>query len=295
MYALISRSGDAVPRLEQVDPPALGPGDVRVAVAAAGFTFYDSVAAANHALLSLPDVIGLGFDFSGTVLEVGSDVSLPVVGDRVAGLHGDVTALTRAHASEVVVPATALAVVPDRLSLESAAAATLSALTARQALDLFGTDWGRLLVTGGAGAVGNWAIVLAKRDGWSVDALVRPGTEDLAREAGAVQVLTDLPQRAYDAVLDTAALQQTALAAVRDGGRFVGVKPGQPVPPERNIDVTAVIAHPDGAALTGLLELAATREAPVRIAASRPLTDAASAYAEANAASGSEGRWLLVP
>ena len=76
---------------------------------------------------------------------------------------------------------------------------------------------------------------------------------------------------------------------------MVGVKPGQPVPPERNIDVTAVIAHPDSAALAELLELAAAGEAPVRIAASRPLTDAASAYAEANAASGSQGRWLLVP
>jgi NADPH:quinone reductase-like Zn-dependent oxidoreductase len=165
----------------------------------------------------------------------------------------------------------------------------------RPCLDLLGADRGRRLVTGAAGAVGSWAILLAKRDGWSVDALVRSGTEDFAREAGAARILTDLPQRAYDAVLDSAALQEAALTTIRDGGRFVGVKPGQPVPPQRDIDVTAVIAHPDGPALAALLELAATGEAPVRIAASRPLTDAVSAYAEANAASGSDGRWLLVP
>lgn len=295
MHALISRSSDPIPRWEQRDPPALAPDEVRVGVAAAGFTFYDSVAAANHELLGLPEVIGLGFDFAGTVLEVGSEVRQPVVGARVAGLHGDVTAPTRAHASEVVVPAGALAEVPAGLSLDSAAAATLSAITARQALDLLGANRGRLLVTGGQGAVGSWAIVLAKRDGWDVAALVRPGTEPLAREAGAGKVLTELPQQAYDAVLDAAALQAAALGALRDGGRFVGVKPGQPVAPERKIKTKFVIAQPDGAALAGLLGLAAAGEAPVRIAASRPLADAASAYADANAASGSLGRWLLVP
>lgn len=160
---------------------------------------------------------------------------------------------------------------------------------------MFGTDRGALLVTGGQGAVGSWAIALAKRDGWSVDALVRPGTEHLAREAGAAKVLTDLPSQSYDAVLDAAALQEVALAATRDGGRYVGVKPAQPVTPERNIKVSVVINHPDGTALAELLELAAESAAPVRIAASRPLADAASAYAEANATSGSNGRWLLLP
>lgn len=295
MHALISRSNDSVPRLEQLDPPALGPGDVRVKVAAAAITFLDTVIPGNHGLVGLPDVVGLGFDFSGTVLEVGSDVNRPVAGDRVAGLHGDLTATARAHASEVVVPAADLAVLPDGLSLEAAAAIPLTALTARQALDLLGSDRGTLLVTGGQGAVGSWAIALANRDGWSVDALVRAGSEHLAREAGAAKVLTSLPQQTYDVVLDAAALQEVALAAIRDGGRYVGVKPAQPVTPERNINVNVVMSHPDGTALAGLLDLAARGEAPVRIAASRPLADAASAYTEATTASGSEGRWLLVP
>ncbi|MET7394909.1 zinc-binding dehydrogenase [Dactylosporangium sp. NPDC005572] len=295
MQALISRAGDPTPRVEQIDSRDLGPAEVRVAVAAAGFTLYDAVAAADHSLLGLPDVIGLGFDFSGTVAEVGADVAGVAVGDRVAGLHGDVTARSRAHASEVVVPASSLALVPENITLEAAAAATLSALAARQALDLLGDGRGRLLVTGGAGGVGSWAVALGVRDGWAVDALVRPGTEALALAAGASTVVTEVPEASYDAVVDAGALQQAALAAVRDGGRFVGLKPGQPLAAERGVTVAAVLTRPDGAALADLLGLAAKGHAPIRIAATRPLTQAADLYAAAMAAPGSDGRWLLIP
>lgn len=295
MYALIARTGDPVPALEQVESPALGPDDVRVAVSAAGFTLYDAVAASDHSLLGLPDVIGLGFDFSGVVTEVGTGVRSVHVGDQVAGVHDDVTARARAHATEVVVPTTSLAAIPQDLAVEAAGAITLTALTARQGLDLLDGERGRLLVTGGAGGVGSWAIALAAREGWHVDGLVRPGSERLAKDAGAAAVLTELPEASYDAVLDAAALQASALAAVRDGGRFVGVKPGQPLDPERGIAVSTVLNRPDGAALAGLLTLAAKGEAPVRIAATRPLTEAAQLYVEAVAAPGSDGRWLLIP
>ncbi len=295
MYALISRSDDPIPRLEQVGQPALGPDEVRVKIAAAGFTAYDAVAAADHALLGLPDVIGLGFDFSGSVNEVGSNVTRVAVGDRVAGLHADVAGRSRAHASEVVVPAADVAVIPAGLGFEAAAAVTLNALAARQALDLLGPARGSLLVSGGAGEVGRWAIALAVRDGWSVDALVRPGSDELARAVGAKDVITALPEQAYDAVLDAAALQQDALGAIHDGGRFVGVKPGRPITTERGIVTSVVLTHADGEALATLLDLAATGDVPIRIAAARPLSDAASAYAEATAAAGSDGRWLLVP
>jgi|GEM_PF-6244026 len=295
MYALVSRASDPTPAVEEVESPVLGPADVRVHVAAAGFTSFDAFVAGDHATLGLPDVIGLGFDFSGTVLEVGPDVTGLKPGDLVAGMHADPAAPSRAHASEVVVPADAVAPVPDGLALEEAASVVLSALAARQALDLLGPERGRLLVTGAAGSVGGWAVALAKRDGWAVDALVRPGSEEIARSAGASTVLTELPGPTYDAVLDAAALQEAAIAAVRDAGRFVGTKPGRDVPSERGIAVSTVLTQPDGASLGELLPLAATGEAPVRIAARRPLTEAAKAYAEAMAAPGSAGRWLLVP
>ncbi|MER6941360.1 alcohol dehydrogenase catalytic domain-containing protein, partial [Nocardioides sp. NPDC000441] len=131
MYALISRAGDPTPRLEELPTQPLGPDDIRVEVAAAGFTLFDAFVAGDHAAIGLPDVIGLGFDFSGVVTEVGEAVSGFAVGDRVAGLHGNPAAGARAHATEVVLPASAAAAVPDGLTLEAAAAAPLNALTAR--------------------------------------------------------------------------------------------------------------------------------------------------------------------
>lgn len=296
MRSLVSRTPDLVPVVEETDPAPLGTLDVRVEVAAAGFTLFDAWVASDHATLGLPDLIGLGFDFAGTVIEVGEEVSGLRIGDRVAGMHDDATAPSRAHASEVVVPAAALAGVPADLALQDAASVTLSALTARQALDRLtaaGADPGRMLVTGAAGSVGGWVVALAARDGWKVDALVRPGAEDLVVHADAV--LTELPDATYDAVVDAAALQDSALDAVRDGGHLVSLKPAQQVATHRDITITVVLSRADGVALAALLPLASTGEAPIRIADTRPLAQAADLYREAVAAPGSRGRWLLIP
>ena len=100
-------------------------------------------------------------------------------------------------------------------------------------------------MTGAAGAVGGWLIELATREGWHVTALVKPGTEHLVEGAA---VITEL-SGSYDAVLDAAALHEPAVAAVRDGGRYVGFKPNQPQTSERGITVKTVQVLPDGKAL----------------------------------------------
>ncbi|WP_182376927.1 alcohol dehydrogenase catalytic domain-containing protein [Nocardioides sp. WS12] len=291
MKALIAQRGSHKPQFADVAGAELTDGQVRVAVAAAGFTYFDAFVSAHGAELGLPDEVGLGFDFSGTVTEVGAEVDGIAVGDRVAGLHDDITAPARAHAEEVVVAATAVAVVPVGLELDVAAAVTLSALTARQSLDLLGPDRGSLLVTGAAGAIGGWLIELAQREGWSVTSLVRPGTEG---QVASGSVITSL-SGTYDAVLDAAALHAPALAVVRDGGRYVGFKPGQPQPSERGIAISTVQVVPDGDALADLLPLAADGAVTTRIAGRSSLSDAGDAYDAAGAGTGSRGRWLLIP
>ncbi len=292
MKSLIARRGSDQPAVvelaarQQVDA-----GDVRVAVAFAAFTYFDAFVAAHQEALGLPEQVGLGFDFSGTVTEVGRDVNRLAVGDRVAGLHVDITAPIRAHTEELVIRASALAVVPDELGLDVAAAIPLSALAARQALDLLGPDRGSLLVTGAAGAVGRWLIELAIREGWHVTALVKPGTENLA---GGTAVITEMTG-SYDAVLDTAALHESAVAAVRNGGRYVGFKPNQQQTSERGITVETVQVLADGEALGALLPLAAAGAVTVRIAGRAPLLEAATVYQRGSSESGSRGRWLLVP
>ncbi len=289
MRSVIARRGSDQPVVADLERQPVGAGDVRVAVASAAFTYFDAFIPAHQETLGLPDQVGLGFDFSGTVTEVGPGSGPFVVGDRVAGLHVDITAPVRAHAEELVIASSALAAVPDGLPLDVAAAIPLSALTARQALDLLGSERGRLLVTGGAGAVGGWVLALAAGEGWDVTALVRPGTEHLV-DATTITALGG----SYDAVLDAASLHGPALATVRDGGRYVGFMPGQPQAPERGITVSTIEVRADGDALGALLALAAQGVVPVRIAGRAPLADASEVYARGGTESGSRGRWLLV-
>ncbi len=298
MRALRAYSTSASPVLDEVAPPELGPTDVRIRVAAAAVNPVDVgvLTGPVRGLTGLPDPVGLGWDVSGTVSEVGGEVSGLQPGDRVAGiLH--VIALkpgVGAHADETVLPADAVALVPDGIDLVEAASLPLNALTARQALDLFGPAEGRtLLVTGGAGAVGGHAIALAVRAGWRVTALARDADADFVVRAGAEPV-TELPGPSFDAVLDAAVLLESALAAVRDGGSFVGVAPGSPVAAERRITVHTVSVEPDSEAIAGLLGLAAEGTLELRVAGRVPLRNAAKAF-EKVAGGGQRGRWLLVP
>ena len=298
MLALRAYSTSASPVLEDISPPELGPTDVRIRVAAAAVNPVDVMVVTGplRAVVGLPDPVGLGWDVSGTVSEVGSEVAGLDPGDRVAGmLH--LLALKPSvgtHADETVLPAGAVARVPDGLDLVEAASLPLNALAARQALDLLGPAEGRtLLVTGGAGALGGHAVVLASRAGWRVSALARDADADFVARAGADPV-TELPGPSFDAVLDAAVLLEPALAAVRDGGTFVGVAPASPVTAERGIAVRTLSVEPDSDALAGLLGLASEGTLEVRVAGRVPLREAAKAY-DAVAGGGRRGRWLLVP
>jgi NADPH:quinone reductase-like Zn-dependent oxidoreductase len=298
MPALRAYSTSASPVIEEVSPSELGPTDVRIQVAAATVNPVDLAVLTGplRSLAGLPDPVGLGWDVSGTVSEVGSEVTGLGTGDRVAGiLHViGLKPSVGTHADETVLPADAVARVPDGLDLVEAASLPLNALTARQALDLLGPAEGRtLLVTGAAGAVGGHAVVLANRAGWRVTALARDTDGEFVAHAGA-ELVTELPGPSFDAVLDAAVLLDSALAAVRDGGSFVGVAPGSPVAAERGIAVHTVSVEPDSEAIAELLGLAAEGTLEVRVAGRVSLREAAKAYDKV-AGGGQRGRWLLVP
>jgi NADPH:quinone reductase-like Zn-dependent oxidoreductase len=298
MLALLAYSTSVSPVLEDVSPPELAPTDVRIQVAAAAVNPVDVsvVTGSLRAVVGLPDPVGLGWDVSGTVTEVGSEVTGLGRGDRVAGLLLllGLKPSVGTHAVETVLPADAVARVPDGLDLVEAASLPLNALTARQALDLLGPAEGRsLLVTGGAGALGGHALVLAARAGWRVTALARDTDADFVARAGA-DLVTELPGPSFDAVLDAAMLLGSALTAVRDGGSFVGVAPAAPVSAERGIEVRTVSVEPDSQAIARLLGLAAEGTLEVRVAGRVPLREAAKAYDKV-AAGSQRGRWLLIP
>lgn len=296
MRALQSHAGTTRPTLEDVDAQPPASDEIRVRVTASAVNPADIAIASGSVreAFGLPATVGLGWDVAGTVTEIGSAVDEFAVGDRVAALHDDPSAPVRAHAEFVTVPAAAAAPVPDGLDLRDAASVPLNALTAAQALDLLGDAGGRsLLVTGAAGAVGGYAVALAVRAGWRVSGLARSEDERFVRDAGATDFVTAVPGPSYDAVLDTAALQQEAITAVHDQGAFVGVLPPQPVLAERGITVSVVGVQADGNRLRALLELANTGVLAIRVAGETSLDDAQSAYDKV-AGGGQRGRWLVV-
>lgn len=98
----------------------------------------------------------------------------------------------------------------------------------------------------------------------------------------------------YDAAIDAADLVVPTMAAVRDGGDFVGVQPAFVPAAERGVRVQAVAVRRDAARLGKLLALAVEGHLPLRVAGTLPLAQAAEAHRRLEAG-GSRGRWVLVP
>lgn len=110
--------------------------------------------------------VTLGWDISGVITAIGSDVKEFKVGDEVFGMvnfpgHG------RAYAEYVAVPAAHLALKPSNVTHEMAAATTLAALTAYQALLQQGklVKGQKVLITAAAGGVGHFAVQIARELG----------------------------------------------------------------------------------------------------------------------------------
>jgi NADPH:quinone reductase-like Zn-dependent oxidoreductase len=276
--------------------PEPGPGEIRIDVAAAGVNPVDLGTRAGFfheaGLVHQPEHTGLGWDVAGTVAATGPGVELPV-GTRVAGIAPGFDRPLGTYAEQVVMRTDAVAVVPDGLTLVEAATVPVNGLAAAQALDLLGPAEGRtLLVTGAAGAVGGYALRLAVASGWSVTGLARAADEDFVRDSGAE--FTDTPVGTFDAVLDGARLEAEAIALVRDGGSYVGTRPGGGPASERGVTTAAVETDPDARVLTDLLARTASGELPARVHAVLPLDRAADAH-RALEKGGVRGRYVLRP
>jgi NADPH:quinone reductase-like Zn-dependent oxidoreductase len=184
---------------------------------------------------------------------------------------------------------------PATVDAVHASTLPLNALTAEQALELLELTEGQsLLVTGAAGAVGGFAIQLAARRGVSVTGLAREGDEELVRSLGADFASKTAELGTFDAVLDAANLGEAALEWVRDGGAYVGVRPGGHPESVRGVRTTAVAVTADGARLARLAALVDEGVLTLRVAETYPLDDAAKAHARLDAG-GVRGRLVLVP
>lgn len=303
MRAVVITSPGGPESLRMIDTPLPEPraDQIRIRVAAVAVNPVDVLTRQGvfHQLgwIKQSGTTGIGWDVAGTVDALGSDVRGPAIGTTVAAVLTALDVPLGTYADAVVVPASAVAVIPEGLAVVRAATLPLNALTADQALDLLAlAPRASVLITGAAGGVGGFAVALAARRGLRVTALARAGDGEFVRSAGANALLTDLrgQEACFDGVLDAASLVDPAIASVREGGVYVGVFPAAVPESVRGIRTSAVNVRQDGARLADLLAMAAAGELEVRIAGTLPLADAAEAHRRIEHG-GSRGRWVLVP
>jgi len=306
MRAMVVRQfgGPEVVESVEVPVPEPGPGQVRIRVAAAAVNPVDAATRAGilteAGVVPPREVLGLGWDVAGTVETAGGGFA---VGDAVIGLRDRIATPLGAYAEWIVLDASAVAPAPAGVPFSEAATLPLNALTAAQALDLVETT-GTVLVTGAAGAVGGYAVALARVRGLRVVAVASAADEELVRGFGADEFVPRGPSlgdrvRALvpggvDAVLDPALLGLDALDAVRGGGEFVAFAAGAAPLPLRGVRVRSVWIRADGERLAELSRLAEKGVLPLRVAGVLPLSDAAVAH-ERMAAGGLRGRLVLTP
>lgn len=169
--------------------PEPGPGQVRIAVRAAGVNPFDQKVysgAFGTDPGNLP--LRLGLEAAGVVTAAGDHATGPAgpveVGDEVIAYRAP-----GAYAAELVVPASSVVPKPANLSWEQAGGLMLAGVTAVHALEAIGLRKGEsVLIHGAAGGVGLMAVQLAVARGATVLGTASPAKHDMLRELGAVPV-----------------------------------------------------------------------------------------------------------
>ncbi|MDX3413829.1 NADP-dependent oxidoreductase [Streptomyces sp. MD20-1-1] len=301
--------GPDVLRELELPTPEAGPGEVRIRVHAAAVNPTDALFRAGAYAARTTDVPPPylpGMDAAGVIdqLGPGADGRLSV-GQRVVALVMPTRPQGGAYAEQIVVPAES--VVPAPAGTDHAEASTLlmNAATARLALDTLALPRGATVaVTGAAGAVGGYAIELAKADGLTVVADAAPHDRDLVRGFGADHVVDrgkDVATRVRELVPDGVAglvdgsdQREEAVPAVADGGALVALR-GWQGPAEGGVTVAPVFVagvRGDTALLDALRLQAEQGVLSLRVAKVLPASDAAEAR-RLLAAGGLRGRLVL--
>ena len=281
--------GPEVLKLRDVPEPHAGPGEIRIRVAAVGLNPMDPAFAAMPELaarfkITLPS--GFGYDFAGSVDEVGQDTGGFTIGERVYG-----GVMERAAADFVVIRTDASEAIfhtPEGLSDEVESTLYIAGATATAALaavDVSSKD--TVLVGGAAGGVGVFVVQLARLAGATVIGTASEGTFPFLRDLGAQPV-------AYGAGLEdrvracapegiTAALDlfgtetiETALALGVSPDRIAAIAAG-PTPPGGARAVFATAAPPES--VPQIAAAIVAQELVVPIAATFPIEQISEAAA----------------
>jgi len=233
--AQIRKYGDAgvVTIAPDAPRPSAGGGRVLVEIHAASLNPADSAIRAGymHAMAPLQFPATLGLDIAGTIAETDPGVGWLKAGDRVYGSASVFAGATGAFAEYAAVPAGLLAMAPKKLSFTEAGALPLAGICALQAIyEALKVGKGtRILIHGGSGGIGTFAVQMAKGVGAHVAATCRGSAEGYVKKLGADEVV-DFEKSSfqsllhdYDAVLDTRGGEVYAgsFSVLKKGGSIV--------------------------------------------------------------------------
>ncbi|EEF59733.1 NADP-dependent oxidoreductase [Pedosphaera parvula] len=230
--------------------------------------------------------IVLSHEFSGTIEALGAGVTGFEVDDPVFGLNDWFT--NGAEAEYCVAPATALAQKPKSLDYIHAAVTPISALTAWQGLfERLKLERGqRLLIHGGAGAVGTFAVQLAHWHGAHVIATASSANLDFVHSLGADEVI-DYHQTPFENVVrDISAVfdvvggdtLQRSWNVLKTGGKLVTVATQSEGATDQRTRDAFMLVRADGSQLAEIVKLIDAGELRVFVAGVFPLAEAREAY-----------------
>lgn len=167
MKAIILKRFGGVENFElaEVEIPKVEKGDVLIKTRATAFNPIDYQMRKGLSESKLLKSFILGREFSGEIVELGSDVEGFAIGDRVAAYAGNLGS-NGTYAEYLTVPFKILAKMPTSLSFEQAAALPLVGLTALQCLNRVNIPKeSSIFIAGGAGGVGSMLIKLLLSNG----------------------------------------------------------------------------------------------------------------------------------
>lgn len=281
---------DVLKFTQEAERPSAGAGQVLVEVHAASVNPFDYKVRTGQArqMAEVPFPATLGGDVAGTVVEIGDGVEGFTVGQEV---YGQANALSGqgSFAEFTPVKVGSLAPKPASLDFISAAAAPLTAASAYQALvDTLHLSAGqKILIHGGAGGIGSFAIQLAKHLGAYVATTVSPEDTDYVRQLGADEVVDYTSEKFedklhdYDAAFDTVGGETytRSFSVLKSGGQILSMleQPNKDLEAEHGVTATHQFTVVTTERLNQIAKLVDEGTLQVTIDKTFPLEDAAEA------------------
>jgi len=275
--------------LDDVPTPTIAGDELLVKIKSTAVNHVDLVKASGVARQVLPiDLPWIpGHEFSGVVEEIGSDVASYAPGDAVFGTTGGMGA----YAEYLAVKAAAIVRKPSNLSFEEAASVPVASETAWQGIFTHGhLEKGQtILVHGGAGGVGAYAVQLASHAGATVIATASGEDEAYLKSSGASRVIDyrkvqfeTILQEKVDLVFDLIGgdTQKRSFLVLKEGGYLISAT--QPVSQEESakhrVSGTMMRLAPTGDVLAKIARLLEEGKIRTDVADVYALQDAAQAW-----------------